>query len=139
MIQRIQTIYLLTVTILQTVMLFSVQATVFDELGTETVLKVSENWQWALFIALSAILPLAAIFMFKKRRLQIRLCIINALLLLALQIIVVIFLIGLSKDYKVVSYSISDISPAVSLILTILAIRFIVKDEMKIRAYNRIR
>ncbi|MDR3286190.1 MAG: DUF4293 domain-containing protein [Prevotellaceae bacterium] len=30
-------------------------------------------------------------------------------------------------------------SPAISLILTILAIRFILKDEMKIRAYNRLR
>ena len=139
MIQRVQTIYLLAVAFLQAIMLFSVQATVFDELGTEKLFKISENWQWALFIALSILLPLIAIFLFKKRRLQIRLSIFNALLLFALQIIVVVFLMGLSKEYKIVNYAVNDISPAISLILTILAIRFILKDEMKIKAYNRIR
>ena len=139
MIQRVQTIYLLAVAFLQAIMLFSVQATVFDELGTEKLFKISENWQWALFIALSILLPLIAIFLFKKRRLQVRLSIFNALLLFALQIIVVVFLMGLSKEYKIVNYAVNDISPAISLILTILAIRFILKDEMKIRSYNRIR
>jgi hypothetical protein len=139
MIQRVQTIYLLAVVFLQTVMLFSVQATAFDELGTETLFQLSENWQWAFFIALSVLLPLTAIFLFKKRRLQIRLSIINALLLLALQIINVFFLIDITSKYKIVNYAVNDIFPAISLILTVLAIRFILRDEMKIRAYNRIR
>ena len=137
MIQRVQTIYLLAVAFLQTVMFFSVQATVFDEFVKETSFKISENWQ--LLVALSALLPLVTIFLFKKRRLQVRLSIINTLLLLVLQIIVVFFLINLSKEYEHVNYAINDISPAVSLILTILAIRFILKDEMKIRSYDRIR
>ena len=139
MIQRVQTIYLIAVALLQAVMLFSVQATVVDEIGTEKLFKLSENIQWALFIVLSVLLPLITIFLFKKRRLQIRLSIINALLLLALQIIVVFFLIDLTNKYKIVNYAVNDISPAISFILTILAIRFILKDEMKIRAYNRIR
>ncbi|MDR3226261.1 MAG: DUF4293 domain-containing protein, partial [Prevotellaceae bacterium] len=69
-------------------------------------------------------------------------------LLLTLQIVIVFYLIDISNgidvgrflpDISTVNYSVSDISPAISLILTILAIRFIIKDEMKIRAYNRIR
>jgi cytochrome bd-type quinol oxidase subunit 2 len=139
MIQRIQTIYLLVVAVLQTVLLFSVQATIIDGKAGEEFFQLSSNWQWAALAALTVLLPLVTIFLFKNRRLQIRLSIINALLLLTLQIVIVYFLLKLSKEYGVINYSVTDISPAISLILTILAIRFIIKDEVKVRAYNRIR
>jgi len=139
MIQRIQTIYLLVVVVLQAVLLFSVQATIIDGKTGEEFFQISSNWQWAALAALTALLPLVTIFSFKNRRLQIRLSIINSLLLLTLQIIIAYFLIKLSKEYNAVNYSVTDISPAISLILTILAIRFIYKDEIKVRAYNRIR
>ncbi|MDR1984286.1 MAG: DUF4293 domain-containing protein [Prevotellaceae bacterium] len=138
MIQRIQTLYLLVVVFLQTVMLFSAQATVIDG-AVEQSVSLSKNLQWQLLIGLTALLPLITIFLFKKRRKQIRLSIINSLLLLTLQIVVVFTLINISNENVTINYSASDISPAISLILTILAIRFILKDEMKIRAYNRIR
>ncbi|MDR1552536.1 MAG: DUF4293 domain-containing protein [Prevotellaceae bacterium] len=138
MIQRIQTIYLLAVAIMQAVMLFSAQASVIDGVNEETV-NLAQNWQWAILISLTALIPLITIFLFRNRRLQIRFSIINSLFLLTLQIIVVCTLLNITKENVTINYSVSDISPAISLILTILAIRFIVKDEMKIRAYNRIR
>jgi drug/metabolite transporter (DMT)-like permease len=138
MIQRIQTIYLLVVAILQTTLFFSTHATVINE-STEELVTLSSNVQWALLIILSALIPLVTVFLFKKRRWQVRLSIINSLLLLALQIIFIVYLIDISKNNATVSYSISDVSPAISLILTILATRFILKDEMKIQSYNRIR
>ncbi|MDR2064256.1 MAG: DUF4293 domain-containing protein [Prevotellaceae bacterium] len=138
MIQRIQTIYLLAVTVLQTVMLLSNQACVIDGISEESI-RLSQNWQWAILISLTALIPFFTIFLFKKRRLQIRFSIINSLFLLTLQIIVVCTLMGITKENFTVNYSASSISPAISLILTVLAIRFIIKDEMKIKAYNRIR
>ncbi|MDR2293159.1 MAG: DUF4293 domain-containing protein [Prevotellaceae bacterium] len=141
MIQRIQTIYLLAVAILQTVMLFSNQAYAINEENgvNEVAISLAQNWQWAILTGLTALIPLITIFLFRKRRLQIRFSIINSLFLLTLQIIVVHTLMQIAKEYDTIIYSISDISPAISLILTILAIRFIFKDEVKIRAYNRIR
>ncbi|MDR1199355.1 MAG: DUF4293 domain-containing protein [Prevotellaceae bacterium] len=138
MIQRIQTVYLLAVTILQTVMLFSEQASVIDGINEQSV-ALTQNWQWAILISLTALIPVFTIFLYKKRRLQIRFSIINSLLLITLQIIVVCTLLNISNANVTVTYSANDISPAISLILTVLAMRFIVKDEMKIRAYNRIR
>ncbi|MDR2125572.1 MAG: DUF4293 domain-containing protein [Prevotellaceae bacterium] len=138
MIQRIQTLYFLAVAILQTVMLFSNQAYIIDGTNEEAV-NLAQNWQWAILIGLTALIPLFTIFLFKKRRLQIRFSIINSLFLLTLQLIVVFTLMNITKENITINYSVSDISPAISLILTILAIRFTVKDEMKIRAYNRIR
>ena len=139
MIQRVQTIYFFATVFLQTVMLFSVQATMLNEAGMETLFKISEDAQWAFFVALSALLPMITIFLFKKRRLQVRLSIFNALLLLVLQIVIVVSLSKLVNEYKIVNYAINNISPAISLIFTILAIRFILKDEKKIQSYNRIR
>jgi membrane protease YdiL (CAAX protease family) len=138
MIQRIQTIYLLVVVFLQTVMLFSEQASIIDGINEQSV-ALAQNWQWVILISLTALIPVFTIFLFKKRRLQIRFSIINSLLLLTLQIIVIYTLSGISNENVTVTYSATCISPAISLILTILAIRFILKDEMKIRAYNRIR
>ncbi|MDR0420910.1 MAG: DUF4293 domain-containing protein [Prevotellaceae bacterium] len=138
MIQRIQTIYLLAVALIQTVMLFSEQAFVIDGTSEESV-SLAQNWQWAILTGLTALIPLLTVFLFKKRRLQIRFSIINSLILLTLQIVVIYTLLNISKENVTVNYSATDISPAISLILTILAIRLIIKDEMKIRAYNRIR
>ncbi|MDR0754776.1 MAG: DUF4293 domain-containing protein [Prevotellaceae bacterium] len=138
MIQRMQTIYLLAVAILQTVMLFSNQAYAVDGINEKAV-SMSQNWQWAILTGLTALIPLFTIFLFKKRRLQIRFSIINSLFLLTLQIAVVYTLMQITEENVTINYTASDISPAISLILTILAIRFIIKDEMKIRAYNRIR
>jgi hypothetical protein len=133
-----QTIYLLAVAILQTVMLFSNQAYAVDGINEKAV-SMSQNWQWAILTGLTALIPLFTIFLFKKRRLQIRFSIINSLFLLTLQIAVVYTLMQITEENVTINYTASDISPAISLILTILAIRFIIKDEMKIRAYNRIR
>jgi hypothetical protein len=119
-------------------MLLSNQAYMIDGINEESIC-LSQNWQWAILISLTALIPFFTIFLFKKRRLQIRFSIINSLFLLTLQIIAVCTLTGITKENFTITYSVSSISPVISLILTILAIRFIVKDEMKIRAYNRIR
>lgn len=140
MIQRIQTIYLLVVAVLQSVLFFSNQAVAAEEAATvQNSLKLASDWTWAILIALTAIIPFVTIFLYKKRFLQIRLSIINSLLLLAVQIIVVYYLIQFSSTFETVHYSVTVVSPIVSLILTILAIRFIIKDEARIRALNRIR
>ncbi len=138
MIQRIQTLYLLIVATLQTILLFSKQASFITTLGEEEF-RVSSLWPMAVLIGITVLLAFFCIFIYRRRVIQIRLCVFNALLLLMLQAVVIYMLLrasGLSQESR---YSFTAIFPIISVVLTYLAIRAIGKDEAMIRALNRIR
>ena len=139
MIQRIQTIYLLAVSILQTVLMFSSSATVSDAQGVEESIEICDLAVLAVLTGVTSSVAFASIFLYRRRVLQARCNVFNAIVLLALQGFVIYYLVNLSKQYETVVYSIPDIFPFVSGILTYLAIRNILKDEFMLRALNRIR
>lgn len=149
MIQRIQTVYLLIVAILSIVLMSStigrfiapdnsiVEMTNLALINQEG----AENYEpWALFAAImfSTIISLATVFMFRKRMLQIRLTIFNIILEICYYGILVIFVIALKGN--------SSFTPAwpvclpfVNIVFNWLAIRAIGKDEVLVRAYDRLR
>ncbi len=152
MIQRIQTVYLLIITLLMGSMFFYPYAELLAQ--DNQIYSYSYN---GLFldgnnsiyfstipplILLSAIVLLSFgnIFLFKKRILHIRLIVINIMLMLGY--------IGLNYYYiksfstqltGVISYNIIVIFPLISVILGYLAIRAIGKDEALVRSLDRIR
>ena len=92
MIQRIQTLYLLIVTALMAVTLFAPLAWFAGDAGEfglyAFALKTAEGEavQPAVYmgtvLALACALPLVTIFLFRRRLLQIRLCVVEIVLLL---------------------------------------------------------
>lgn len=149
MIQRIQTVYLLAVAILAVVMMstplgsFVTPDYHMSELNNLAVVSeegVSDYAPWALFALLSvtAILALVTIFLFKKRMLQIRLTLFNMLALVGYYVTLVVFVLKLKGDASFVP-SWTVCLPLVSIILSWLAIRAIGKDEMLVKAYERLR
>lgn len=149
MIQRIQTVYLLAVAILAVVMMstplgsFVTPDYHMSELNNLAVVSeegVSDYAPWALFALLSvtAILALVTIFLFKKRMLQIRLTLFNMLVLVGYYVTLVVFVLNLKGDASFVP-SWTVCLPLVSIILSWLAIRAIGKDEMLVKAYERLR
>jgi hypothetical protein len=139
MIQRIQSLYLFAVCVLQTILLFSLLATVFDTSGTEISIGITEITTLAVLTSVTALASFASIFLYRKRVLQARCNVFNLIILLALQGFVIYYLVGLSKQYETVVYSIPDAFPLVSAVLSYLAIRGILKDEFLMRALNRLR
>lgn len=161
MIQRIQTLYLLLVVILGTVLLFMpvvqlvtpadaalqrmwiLGATGFTELTTEVAAPaVVLNGWWGLSVA-TALIPLLAlvdIFLFKKRILQARLNIFTVMLCLGWYGVLAI-MIWFAKMNMEIECSILAWSciPAICLILTLMATRAILKDEALVRAADRLR
>lgn len=135
MIQRIQTVYLLIVAALQTVLLFSSLAKVP---GTYD-LKITNDITLAVLTSLTALVAFVSIFMYKKRVLQVRFNVFNALILVALQGIIIYYIVKLSGQHDSVTYAVPAIFPLISAILTYLAIRSILRDELTVRALNRIR
>ena len=149
MIQRIQSVYLLVVSILAIVCMCCPVGSIIastKEISEFTNLYIAlsdgtkDYAPWALFAILLviAVLSLGTIFLFKNRMLQIRLTIFSSVLLIGYYITLVAFILMLADDASFTpSWTIC--LPFVSIVLNWLAIRSIGADEALVKAYDRLR
>ena len=95
---------------------------------------------WPLFFLslMCFILPIINIFLFKNLRLQKKICVVEALFIVALSIVGAIY--GyITFQPASVSWSSIVIAPVIAIIADIYSYRLIVSDFNKIRAIDRIR
>lgn len=156
MIQRIQTLYLLGTALFLGFMTFMPLAHYLSG-GEEYILTscgpatggpesrpIAMLPYLGILAVLSAILPLITIFLYRKRLLQIRMCIVELVLLFGMMILTGYYLyhgaatFGAAGDYAA-KYSFVNGAPLAGLILTWLATRAIGRDEALIRSVDRIR
>ncbi len=144
MLQRIQTVYLLLAAGLMTAMCLSPLGRYAVD-GVEDAFMAFDFWWLGVLLALCALVPFVTIWLFKNRFLQIRLCCAEVVLLLGAQ--------GFALWYAVRFGNVAEsmgnatmsqvctpvVFPIVALILTIMAIRGIVKDERLVRSLDRVR
>ncbi len=151
MLQRIQTVYLLVVTVLLIITMcqpvgsfvagdgsiynFMSYGIVFPDGATS-----SSSWGMLALLILSAIVSSGTIFMFKNRILQIRMTVFNSIILIGYYITFVVFMFVLKGKLEA-SYQLSWALalPLVCIILNYLAIRAIGKDEFMVKAADRLR
>jgi hypothetical protein len=136
MIQRIQSIYLFIVTVLSVVICFYPYAEIGDRELT--------FWTSGIYQGLCIIIPLVtfvAIFMFRKRILQMRLCSFACIVMLfqAIYMIASYFIAGKDMPEGTCHLYLPVVVPFINIILTYLAIRGIGKDEAMVRAADRLR
>lgn len=150
MIQRIQTLYLLLVVVLGTLLcLFSPMQFLLPE-GTEYVsLNVLDKWPMAVMTIASPVLALVTIFLFKRRLLQARFNVMNVILCLGFYALLALYTAYVVKGYE----TIGEISlagadwyigvwaaiPLVNIVLLMMSTRRILKDEALVRAADRLR
>ena len=149
MIQRIQTVYLLIVAILMVLMMsfpvgaFYTDTAIYEmtNLALVDAGGVSNYAPWALFAILMvvAILSLVTIFAYKKRMFQIRMTLFNIILLIGYYVTAAVFILYSFDEVGSFTPSWTLCLPAISIILDWLAIRAIGKDEMLVKAYERLR
>lgn len=155
MIQRIQSIYLLIIVILMVATMFMPLAMLqegdelfyFDTTGLNAMALSGDSEliypSWGLFVltALIALIAMVTIFLYKRRILQIRLCIFNALLILGFYglFVFLIYTFLENKEDIVVNVKIALGFPLINLILDYLAIRNIGADEALVRSLERLR
>jgi hypothetical protein len=149
MIQRIQTIFLLLVTGL---LVASMCLPVGYFMGTDAAqytfmpagIAVKEQfhstWGVLSILLLSTIISFATIFMYRNRMLQIRMTIFCSVLLVGYYLTFLTFMFMLKSDLEA-SFRISWALclPLVAIILNYLAIRAIGRDEVMVRAADRLR
>ena len=153
MIQRIQTIFLLFATALIGFMLFSPIAKivrkadeVLFELGFKGLTGIDDlsssfnSLPMSILIAICLAICIITIFLYKKRMLQIRLCIGNIVLLIGLEGLMFYYVRAAQQALDgIASYTIVFIFPLVAAILVFLALRGIARDEALVKSLNRLR
>ena len=149
MIQRIQSVYLLVVTILMIICMCNPVGSIIastneiSEFGNLCITLpdgTKDYAPWALFAILMvvAILSFVTIFLFKKRMLQIRLTIFSSIMLIGYYLVLVALALMLAEGTSFTpSWTIC--LPFVAIVLNWLAIRGIGADEALVKAYDRLR
>lgn len=149
MIQRIQSVYLLVVTILMVICMCSPVGSIIastneiSEFGNLCITLpdgTKDYAPWALFAILLVVAALSfvTIFLFKKRMLQIRLTIFSSVMLIGYYLALVAYIFMLAEE-TTFSASWTICLPFVGIILNWLAIRGIGADEALVKAYDRLR
>lgn len=154
MIQRIQTLYLLIITALMSVTLFARLAWFAGDAG-EYVLyafalkttggeSVQPTFYMGTLLALAAVLPLVTIFLFRRRMLQIRLCVVEMVLLLGAVVMEGVYYFLSWRVFSDQAFHTQGFKPAIALplvclLFAYLAARAIFRDELLVRAADRIR
>lgn len=152
MIQRIQSVYLLLVTVLLVVALCmpvgqfigadGVTTYVFKPLGV-TLSDGALQSTWGLFgiLLFSALIAFCTIFLFRNRMMQVRMTIFSSLLLIGYYIAFCVFMFVLKSDLDAMTFQLgwALCLPLVAIILNYLAFRAIYKDELMVKAADRLR
>jgi hypothetical protein len=153
MIQRIQSLFLMIAFDLQIAMLFFPLSNFQMNNNTSAVLYAAglksgnaslDSLYSSTFIfviiCITVLLPMITIFLYKRRSVQMRFCLINVLLLIGLQAFLFWYVWNTGRQLEVVThYKITLAIPVISAILSYLAYRFIRRDERLIRSIDRIR
>lgn len=152
MIQRIQTIYLLFAVVLTAIACFS-PVLLFEGNGLwqqltfsglmqvegEGYVLVERNLFYSLYALIIPLISFVTIVLFKKRMVQIRLCVFNLILMIGYYVMLAVAVYGYTKrgmDWEVTYKASFHI---ISAVFTYLALRAIGKDEALVRSLNRLR
>jgi len=152
MIQRIQTVFFFVITILMGSIFFFPYAELLVE--NEQIYTFNFNGLFLdgkegfylktippiILLTIITLISFVSIFLYKKRILQMRINVINLVLMLGYLGLNYYYIKNFSSQLNgIISYNFIAIFPFISVILTYLAIRAVGKDEALIRSLDRIR
>ena len=154
MIQRIQSLYLLIAAALMAVMLFvplavfyagqeQIEMSAFALRDRAGAVVLSAVYLGVLLAAV-ALLPLVTILLFRRRMTQIRLCIVEIVLLVGSLVMMGVYGYLAMQTVESLTLAASNfrfvvVFPLVAIIFVVLAARAIFKDELLVRSLDRIR
>lgn len=151
MIQRIQSVFLLLTAVLMGVTVFSPLMELdggnkllytFFSFGIGQLFNAQyPAWGVLFFAALGVLLPLINIFLYKKRKVQMRIGTLTSLCILFFYITLYVYFNSYTAKYELsfngIQYGI--ILPVIAIIFNIMAILRIKKDEKLVKSLDRIR
>jgi hypothetical protein len=156
MIQRVQSVYLLLVTVLMSFLLirpYAEQTVTKDQVLTFRTYAIKINTgnnasavykttvPVIAMVLITSLLSFASIFFYNRRIIQIRLCIVNSILLVALLITMFFYYSSTRGSLTVVyqTFKIPAIFPLLCIVFNLMAYKAIRHDELLVNSYNRMR
>lgn len=116
---------------------FSMRFMGMGEQGGEIIQRL---WPMTVILAVVPLLALIALFLFRNRQLQMRLTMMVLLLSLGTIILGAFYILMFDRKIDVtIIWKIRVLFPVVSAIIAWLAYRAILKDEIRVRSYDRLR
>ena len=154
MIQRIQSLYLVVVAALMAVTLFAPLAWFAGDAGEFRLGafalrsldgRVAQPAVYlGVLLSAACVLPLVTLFLFRRRLLQIRLCVVEAVLLIGAAIMEGAYYFLACRVFSGFAFHLQGVRaacalPVVCLVFVWLAARAVFRDELLVRAADRIR
>lgn len=154
MIQRIQTLYLfivsalVAVTVLVPMASFAAGADAFELYAYGLKDAAGERVVGTLYMAIlldaACLLPLVTIFLYNRRMLQVRLCAVEAVLLLGAEAMMLAYFFLWDRCFAGFEFNAGSLNftvalPVAGLLFCWLAVRGIMRDELMVRSLDRIR
>ncbi len=149
MLQRIQTLHLLVISALCGLMFFlplmwfahegdQVSMTALGLMVEDTTIGRTPIYL-PILLGAATLLPLVTIFLFKRRMLQIRLCAVEAVLLIGVAAMEAMLYFGPQNTLDAGALQPASFAPVAALLFVWLAARAIFRDELLVRSLDRIR
>lgn len=159
MIQRLQTLWLLLVAVCGTLLCFFSPAQfltppeaelqhayeisfafLFDVTDAAHSVAVMSVWPLAVLEVLTPLLALLTVFLYRRRILQARLCVVNILLSVGYYAALAVYMWAACANFNADWYlNIPAALPLVNIVLLFMAMRLVLKDEALVRAADRLR
>ncbi|HBG23592.1 MAG TPA: hypothetical protein DEO54_08540 [Rikenellaceae bacterium] len=131
MIQRVQTLFLLAASALLFTMFFGTMVT-----SSQESVKYSQVTPLLIMNIVTFSMAFVSIFLYKQRVIQIRVSVFNSVILLAFQGWILWMFFNRPQGS---AFSVSALFPLVAAILSIIAMRYIARDEAIVRSTSRLR
>jgi peptidoglycan/LPS O-acetylase OafA/YrhL len=117
--------------------LFTISFAGLEEEGGEIIQRL---WPLSVMMVVVPLLALIAIFLFKRRKLQMRVTMLVLLLSFGTLILGAFYVIMFDRKINItVIWQMKAIFPLISAILAWLAYRSILKDDLMVKSYDRLR
>ncbi len=141
MIQRIQTVYLLIVALLCALLLVFPMVEIIG-IGGEVIGEYTVWSPWVyhgVLVVLGVLVPVVAIFRYKQREFQMRMCVVEGVLLLGMIGFELMGYLRLMDMDVILDYGFVMLAPVVALPFVWMAYRGILSDLALIKSSDRIR
>ncbi|MDR3366409.1 MAG: DUF4293 domain-containing protein [Prevotellaceae bacterium] len=138
MLQRIQSVYLAIALALLGALFALPFAVAVGSQGKEAAVS-SVDFPLVILQVATCGVTLVNIFLYRQRRRQIRLCILNGVALLGYQVFILLSVFLLARHADAVQCKVTVVFPAVAAVLTLMAMRRVARDEALVRSLDRLR
>lgn len=128
--KKIQTWLIVAVAVLIALMFgMDMCSTTVPETGEHFGIKFTDHAQFLVFTFVTFMLAVITFFHYDKRLMQVRLCLLESIMLFGYQVWILVEYFKIHSKYALYSISIASLFPVICIILLMISAKYILRDE----------